>query len=78
MSARDYFKMLHGLRWSHHSHTCSAHSGKPAEWNHSPRNCFTLLILAEMKFSAHVISYSCLKLFFNLATTKVMDNHTEL
>lgn len=31
----------------------------------APERCFTLLILAEMQLSAHVISYSCLKLLFN-------------
>lgn len=39
----------------------------------APEMHFTLLIIAEMKVSAHVISYSCLKLFFNLVqrSTKI-------
>lgn len=40
----------------------------------APERCFTLLILAEMQLSAHVISYSCLKLLFNLIPTKITES----
>lgn len=68
MSPRNYFKMQQGSVVSATLALCSMGNWQTGAT--APERCFTLPLLSEMQLSAHVISYSCLKLLFNQIPTK--------